>query len=859
MLLRSRAFVRLTCSTAAAIALATPIAVHAQQRLFQLDIPAQDLGSALKAVAGATGQQVVFKGATVKGKRGAALKGSYTIDDAIGALIRGQGLQTSRSPRGVIVVEPAVIASAASDPSDSPEDVLVTGTRIKGAVTASPKITITYQQIREEGQTDLGQVIRDIPQNFSGGQNPGVLSSAGGTNVENQNVGGGSAFDLRGLGPGATLTLLNGKRLSYSGFSNAIDISAIPVAALDRIDVVTDGASAIYGSDAVAGVANVILRRDYDGLTTALRGGTTTRGGGSDYQLSLTGGKTWQSGGFLLAYDRGHADAIFARDRKYITGLDDPTSLFPELSHDSIVFSGHQSLSSAVTLSLDALYTRRADDAFLTFADSLYPYGFREHAFTISPALDVDLSGGWTARLTGTYGRDKNHVYQSIIDTTTEDLLYRATGCYCNTTQIAELGAEGPLFALPGGDVRIAVGAGYRRNAFTDSSADLSGNHSSYGGVDSSSYAYGEINVPIVSPAMNVAAIQRLNLSGAIRYEKYRRISGTATPKIGLVYEPTSDFSVKGSWGRSFKVATLAQQFQQGYGELDTASGLGGTGYPPGATAIYLEGPNPNLRPERAESWTGTFAIHPEKIAGLSLEISYFNVDYTDRIISPVGNIFTALSEPAYAPYVTLAPTAAQITAALASAGTSFYNQTGGDPYAAVAIVDSSLTNAARDHVSGVDVTGSYHFGVGGGDLTIRGSGSWLKGHRELLKNSPTLKTAGVIFNPPDFRGRAGITWDKGGFGFAAFLNHLDGVFANYLVVQAGKTGSFDTVDLNIRYALPEKSGLLSGLEFALTIDNVLDAKPPLFQVSYAGLPNYDSTNYSSIGRTVSFTVTKKW
>ena len=283
-----------------------------------------------------------------------------------------------------------------------PADVLVTGSRIKGAVTASPKITITAVQIKEEGKTDLGQVIRDIPENFSGGQNPGVLSSTGGTNRDNYNANGGSAFNLRGLGPGATLTLLNGKRLNYSADINAVDISAIPLAAVDHIDVVTDGASAIYGSDAVAGVANVILRRDYDGLTAAVRGGTTTRGGATEYQVSLTGGTTWQSGGFLLAYDRGHSNAILARDRKYVTGLDDPTSLFPEAAHDSILFSGHQRLGSAVTFSLDALYNRRENEELQSSGGINFQFGNKTRGFSISPELEIDIAGGWTARLAGT-------------------------------------------------------------------------------------------------------------------------------------------------------------------------------------------------------------------------------------------------------------------------------------------------------------------------------------------------------------------------------------------------------------------------------------------------------------------------
>src|SRR5690606_19798485 len=136
--------------------------------------------------------------------------------------------------------------------------VVVTGTRIRGGESASPVITIGIEDIREAGFTDLGQVIRSIPQNFSGGENPGVAAGAetGPAGIANRNVTGGSSLNLRGLGADATLTLLNGRRLAYGGYTQTVDIAAIPVEAVDRIEIVADGASAIYGSDAVAGVAN---------------------------------------------------------------------------------------------------------------------------------------------------------------------------------------------------------------------------------------------------------------------------------------------------------------------------------------------------------------------------------------------------------------------------------------------------------------------------------------------------------------------------------------------------------------------------------------------------------------------------
>lgn len=847
---------------ALAICLAPAMTIYApalaQERNF--NIPSGSLKMALGAFVRQSGMQVIYRADEIRSARSAGARGRLAPSAALNALLAGSGFTARFDPSGAVAIVPASREVAAENDGAGEEtdltdrnEILVTGTRIKGAETASPTTTITAEQMRKEGRTDLGQVIRTISQNFNGGQNPGVLSSAGGTNISNQNVGGGSALNLRGLGPDATLTLLNGKRLTYSGFGNAIDVSAIPIAAIERFDVITDGASAIYGSDAVAGVANIILRRDFEGVTTSVRGNWLTRGGGEGYQASVTAGTSWQDGGVMLAYDRSKADPIFARQRPFVTGFDDPTAIYPGSLKNSFLLTGHQRLGSSVTIGLDALYARRNNSQLSAFPPYLYDTPVKTRTYTIAPSVEVHLSDDWSAKLAGAYGRDKNNTRYFIRDLATGDPQFDFAANYDNRMRSVELGFEGPLTRLPAGDIRIATGGGYRRSSFFGSGGTL------YGGTEDTVFAYGELNVPVVSPAMDVAGIHRLNLTGALRYEKYDKISGTTTPKIGVVYEPTVDISLKASWGRSFKAASLLQKFIPGGGFLTRANRVGGSGYPADAVVVYVDGPNDRLKPERAETWTATLAFHPAAVPGLNLEASVFKINYTDRVQIPVNILGAALREPAYAPFVTYNPTRDQIAAALDYAGPGFTYNVSGDPYAAVAIINNAFANTASDRASGVDINGRYAFGAAGGDMVLMVSGSFLKGRRQLLEGGPTLKASGINFTPPRFRGRAGLTWDKDGFGVAAFLNHLGGIFANYNVVTPGRTRSFNTVEFNIRYALPAESGLLSGTEFALGIDNVLNTKPPLFEPAIDGIANYDSTNYSIIGRSIAFTVTKKW
>src|SRR3546814_13318324 len=90
---------------------------------------------------------------------------------------------------------------------------------------------------------------------------------------------------------------------AYSGTQSVIDISAIPTAAVERIEIVADGASAIYGADAVAGVVNILLHKDYEGVTTSARLGGSTDGGNFHQQYNLLGGSKWTGGGLMAIYD----------------------------------------------------------------------------------------------------------------------------------------------------------------------------------------------------------------------------------------------------------------------------------------------------------------------------------------------------------------------------------------------------------------------------------------------------------------------------------------------------------------------------------------------------------------------------
>jgi iron complex outermembrane recepter protein len=181
---------------------------------------------------------------------------------------------------------------ATQDQSAALEEVVVTGTAIRGlnAETSLPVQVIKAADIARTGVTTTEDLFRMITAASAAGSS----QTAQGTGVQSGSL---SAISLRGLGSGRTLVLINGRRASvYGGGSNgangdSVDISTIPLAAIERVEILKDGASALYGSDAIAGVINFILKSDYQGLEVTGLAGTPTRdGGGTTENFSVLGG-----------------------------------------------------------------------------------------------------------------------------------------------------------------------------------------------------------------------------------------------------------------------------------------------------------------------------------------------------------------------------------------------------------------------------------------------------------------------------------------------------------------------------------------------------------------------------------------
>lgn len=207
----------------------------------------------------------------------------------------------------------AAAAVSAQETAAGPivEEVIVTGSRIARdpLSTTGPITILDSSAIKRSGVGTIDELLNQLPS-----------MGTTGINANDNNGGAGLSFvDLRNLGSERTLVLVNGRRFvsSSSGVGSAVDMNNIPVDMIERVEVLTDGASAVYGSDAVAGVINVVLKKAVDGPMVSIRGGATKDGGGENGDFSLTFGNQGERGSFIANISHSQRDEITYKDREW--------------------------------------------------------------------------------------------------------------------------------------------------------------------------------------------------------------------------------------------------------------------------------------------------------------------------------------------------------------------------------------------------------------------------------------------------------------------------------------------------------------------------------------------------------------
>jgi iron complex outermembrane receptor protein len=371
-------FLLLVLTTAASIA-----AAQSLDRQVEFNIQPQPLASAIIEFSKQADLQLLASSDKLAGIKTSGVRGRFTIDQGLKALLAGTGFTYKLAGEGTVTLVAGEISDASPTPSESPEtadkknetnapstkleQVTVTGTHIRGVSPSSPMIVIDREEIDRSGYTVVGDLMNSLPQNYSGGNTPQLTLSSNIPTPGNLSESGGYSPNLRGLGPGSTLTLVNGHRLGQDGFSGSVDVSLIPIDALERVEVVTDGASAAYGSDAVAGVVNFVLRKNFDGAQTNLSYGSSADGGGTEKRASQVFGKAWQGGNALLVYEHDEQEAVDVSQRDFTASVAGPTTLLPDSSRDSFLVTANQQITPGISAFFDGLYTSRKSSLLFSY------------------------------------------------------------------------------------------------------------------------------------------------------------------------------------------------------------------------------------------------------------------------------------------------------------------------------------------------------------------------------------------------------------------------------------------------------------------------------------------------------------
>ncbi len=321
------------CSVAAAALLSMAMPAAAQTATYKFDIPAEDLGAALRAFGQVSGEQIIFSEGDVAGRSSSALSGAYSADEALKRLIAGTPLVVRRTPSGVIVLgndQGRAVARQADAVPSAPTEVVVTGSRIRRNDTTSttPIQSVTTEDLSERGYVEVGQMLNDLSSNtptFATPPSNGFPVTSAGHESPN----------LFGLGSGRTLTLVNGRRMVTTGsglYDRSVDSNVIPVGLLDRVDIVEGGGSAVYGSEAIAGVVNYVLKSHYTGAELDVQYGGSTRGDDRRPSIRGTFGTDFDGGrgNFAVNIDWSKTDSLAYEDRPWsaaaLTTLPNPAN-----------------------------------------------------------------------------------------------------------------------------------------------------------------------------------------------------------------------------------------------------------------------------------------------------------------------------------------------------------------------------------------------------------------------------------------------------------------------------------------------------------------------------------------------------
>lgn len=504
--------------------------------------------------------------------------------------------------------------------------------------------------------------------------------------------------------------------------------------------------------------------------------------------------------------------------------------------------------------------------------------------------IDAKLGGSWKLSAFASYGRDSEEREQYAINNpqliaalnnsnpataldpfggggvtnrqTLAAILGKAIVHTDNDLYDAVAKIDGSLLQLPGGPLKVAVGGEFQRQVFRYNTPDTinTPNVSIWETVlatDSRTVGsgFGEVFVPIVGSSNAMPGLRELAASAAVRYDSYSDFGSTTNPKFALKYSPFEGLSLRGTYGTSYQAPSLSDVLPATLGV--TVSNFADPTSSSGQTQVlWLRGANTSLKPETAKISSVGADYKPTFLPRLSLSLTYYNVNYTNRIQNP-GNTTTALSAavaPLLGNLITRNPSATLVQYYLSLPQ---YTGTPVSPSSIGALVDGRFVNTGRLNTNGLEWSGTYSNTVGPVAMNYGLIGSYiLRFDQSIFPNAPLTNVVSTFGNPVQFRMRGNIGAAYGPWSAQAYVNYT-GAYKNNTITPIQSVGSYTTADLSLRYTLDRVVLGAKGVVLSLDCQNLFDQSPPV-------VPNttplaFDPQVASLMGRTVMVGLRAHW
>jgi len=858
-------------------------------------------------------------------------------------------------------------AAADAEAASQVDDVVVTGTLLRGvAPTGTNVVSMGRDEVIATGAASSNDLLARIPQisnAFNSAPQPGgtIALPINRPNIRNLGASGGST----------TLVLLNGNRMVGAGIlQTSPDPSVIPPGVLERVEVIPDGGSSIYGSDAIGGVVNFITRKSFDGFEVTGRYGVAD--GYDQFDLNLTAGKVWSGGSAIISYAYAEHSNIAGADRDYFTqdlraqgggdfrskacspgtittpnpfspllpgvdyvlpGRTPGTNLcdeskaidfYPEEQRHSLFATVSHDLSDRLSFNATAYYSQRetgrrgmssaegtgirggglitvmnpyfqpigtelGHNVTFNYADAWGAAAPKNTSrFTsagVTPSLTYQINDDWRLKGSLNWGRSTNLVRTwqintaaeaaALAGTTTATALnpynvgatnaavlkkiidFQSYGHSVQEIREARAVADGALFALPAGDVKLAIGTEYHEETIkaqqgTGAPSALNLTRASDKRDVTSVFA------EVLAPLFDSPAYGSFDLSASVRYDNYSDVGDTTNPKIGFNYRPIPTLTMRGNWGTSFHAPSLSDM---GEGVDTRVQVIGASPWLPAGSPItdlfrptmILAGGNPNLKPETADTWSLGADWRPDgALQGFTASVTYFNVAFEDAIgIVPFLRGAPFYADPAYKPFYVLNPTLAQataLTAGLAVDGAPSIASLYAGFLTPAVFIDARRNNLGTLDVDGIDFDLQYARPAAFGLWRVGLAGTYnLNRESRAIAGAPKTDEFDNGASRYSLVGSAGLVF--GPFLGELTVNHSSSADVTNVVGQT-KVDSFTTVNLFGAYDLG-LGGVFSDTSVTLNLDNVFDEEPPFYNAAGG------TANGSTLGRMVSVGIRK--